>query len=76
MVHSGPMVPGGVMDNPLRLMAERYMAARDLRLSAMQNDKQEEVVDAMREALCELKAYLLETDKTCPNAISKIIDDY
>lgn len=57
-------------------MADRYMAARQLRLSSMHEDKQEEVVDAMREAVCELRSFLLKRDKACPDSISRILDDY
>lgn len=63
-------------DDPIRRMADRYMAARQLRLSSMHEDKQEEVVDAMREAVCELRAYFLKRDKSCPSQISKILDDF
>lgn len=76
MVRFGLMAQAGMTDDPLRLMAHRYMAARQLRLSSMHEDKQEEVVDAMREAVCELRTYFLKHDKICPDQISRILDDY
>lgn len=76
MARFGMTAPVGMMDDPLRRMAERYMEARQLRLSSMHEDKQEEVVDAMREAVCELRTYFLKRDKACPASISRILDDY
>ena len=76
MARYGRMRPAGMMGEVMRrVMAERYMAARDLRLDAMPSEKQEEVVEAMRQAMAGLRSSLQRRRILCPEWMHALCDD-